>query len=229
MTLITNIVSYWKLDESSGNATDQVSSNTLTNNNTATYSSGKINNGVNVARASSQWLSITNGTQVGLGITGNLTIAGWIKFSSLPTGLTYCMASKDATGNRGYSLNIATTTLQFSVNVTTAAVTWSPSTSTWYHVAIVYTAAGGTADFYINGSQQGTQQSGLPTSIPTNTTTFNLGNDGFASLFDGSFDEFGVWSRSLSGSEISSLYNSGTGIQYPFGLGSGGSFLLNFI
>lgn len=46
MALTDNLVSYWKLDESSGNASDSVGSNTLTNNGTAGYASGKINNAV---------------------------------------------------------------------------------------------------------------------------------------------------------------------------------------
>ena len=55
MALTDNLVSYWKLDESSGNAADSVGSNTLTNTGTATYAAGKINNGV-VVNGSSQRL-----------------------------------------------------------------------------------------------------------------------------------------------------------------------------
>ena len=54
MSLTTNLVSYWKLDESSGNAADSVGSNTLTNTGTATYGTGKINNGI-VLNGSSQY------------------------------------------------------------------------------------------------------------------------------------------------------------------------------
>src|SRR3990167_551156 len=44
MALDTNLVAYWKMDESSGDATDSVASHTLTNTN-VTYGTGKINNG----------------------------------------------------------------------------------------------------------------------------------------------------------------------------------------
>ncbi len=44
MAITNNLISYYKLDESSGNATDRFGGNTLTNTST-TYSTGKINNG----------------------------------------------------------------------------------------------------------------------------------------------------------------------------------------
>ena len=60
MSLTTNIVAYWKFDESSGNAMDSTGNgNTLTNVNTVTYSAGKINNGANFVAASSQYFSAT--------------------------------------------------------------------------------------------------------------------------------------------------------------------------
>jgi hypothetical protein len=34
--------------------------------------------------------------------------------------------------------------------------------------------------------------------------------------FNGSIDEVGIWSRALTSSEVTSLYNSGSGRQYPF-------------
>jgi hypothetical protein len=34
--------------------------------------------------------------------------------------------------------------------------------------------------------------------------------------FDGMIDEIGVWSRALTSGEVTQLYNSGAGLQYPF-------------
>ena len=44
MALTDNLVSYWKLDESSGDAVDAVASLSAVNT-SVTYSAGKINNG----------------------------------------------------------------------------------------------------------------------------------------------------------------------------------------
>ena len=43
-SLLNGLVSYWKLDETSGNAVDNIGGNTGVNTN-VTYAAGKINNG----------------------------------------------------------------------------------------------------------------------------------------------------------------------------------------
>jgi hypothetical protein len=38
-----------------------------------------------------------------------------------------------------------------------------------------------------------------------------------AAQWQGSLDEIGIWSRALSATEVTSLYNAGVaGVQYPF-------------
>src|SRR5205807_557155 len=60
-TTIPSASAYWKFDEANSTAADSTGNgNTLTNNNTVTYSGGKINNGANLVAASSQYFSITN-------------------------------------------------------------------------------------------------------------------------------------------------------------------------
>src|SRR5262249_12496362 len=56
--LASGIVSYWKFDESSGVASDTAGSNSLTNNNTAPYSSAVINNGATLDATNNQYFSI---------------------------------------------------------------------------------------------------------------------------------------------------------------------------
>ncbi len=231
MSLITNLISYWKLDESSGNAADSVGGNTLANVNSATYSSAIINNGVNLVRASSQRLAITDAAQSGLDLTGDMTISGWVKFTSFPNQNN--LIGKEDLTSAGYSFYYENTGnhLIFSTNSTASPkmVSWTPSTGVWYHVAIVYTASGGLCDFYVDGIQQGTQQSGLaaPTDSPSDFTMGYLVNGG--SHINASMDEWGIWSRTLSGSEISQLYNSGSGLSYPFGIAiNNSSFLTMF-
>ena len=85
MALTTNLVSYWTLNETSGNAADSLGVNTLTNTSTVAYSSGKINNGALMVGATPSYFAITNGSQTGLGLTGGeMSVAFWIKMTSLP-------------------------------------------------------------------------------------------------------------------------------------------------
>ena len=59
----TNNLAYWKFDEASGNATDATNNSlTLTNNGTATFGAGLINNGKNLAL---QILSISTEQNIG--------------------------------------------------------------------------------------------------------------------------------------------------------------------
>jgi len=43
-------------------------------------------------------------------------------------------------------------------------------------------------------------------------------DSGVGQFFKGIIDEVGIWNRALTSTEISELYNSGNGLQYPFGI-----------
>lgn len=224
--LADNLVSYWKLDESSGNATDSHSSNTLTNNNTATYSTGKINNAVYLASASSQSLSITDNAS--LSITGDLSISGWFYFTSFSANGRKLVNKWNDTGNqRGFifdnsdasgdtlRLVLSTNGVNFPLVTATGAAL---SVDTWYHLAVTFKASTGVVSFYKNGSLLF-----APTisanSIFDNTADFYIGNGVNAAPtdpFNGRVDEVGIWSRELTSGEITTLYNGGAGNQYPF-------------
>lgn len=230
-------VSFWNFDESSGNPADAVGSNTLTNNNSATFTTGLIGNAADLERGSSQSFSITDASQTGLDITGDLSLSSWIKFeSSLAANGTMTWIDKFLTTNqRAYTIGIETfggNFIDFSIssdgtgaNTTTAQWSWSPSTATWYHVVVSYDASAGSATLYINGSQFGSTITGLKTSIFNGTSPFTLGYDGFQ-YFDGLLDMVGVWNVALTSSEVTELYNSGAGVQYPFASATNHSKLL---
>lgn len=226
MALIDSIVSYWKLDESSGNAADSAGSNTLTNAN-VTYTTGKINNGATFD-STSDTLSIADASQSGLDITGNFSISMWVNFTTLPASgeYQYLYSKWASTGNqRGihiYYYNPAGTrqlTVDLSADGSTAetiASNQSFSTSTWYHVVFTFTAATSKYNFYVNASALG-EQTGAKTAILNNTAAASIGNEPTDTKnIKGMIDEVGIWSKVLSGTEVTELYNSGSGFSYPF-------------
>lgn len=228
MSLLTNLISYWKLDESSGNAADSNSTNTLTNNNTTAYVAGKINNGSNPAPAtgaSAQGLTIVNASQSGLNITGDMSISCWWK----PTSLTdNGLAGKwGAPGARSYLLyqnSDATSTVSFYVSDDGSNIVsgdWSNAGITvgnWFHLVATWKASTSKANLYINGVAQAEKTTTGITSIISTTNDFMIGRvvgavD--ARSGDGIVDEVGIWSRVLTAAEALSLYNNGNGLPYP--------------
>ena len=150
MALTDNLVSYYKLDESSGNAADSVGSNTLTNTGTMTYGTGKINNGAVIE--SGKYLSIADASQSGLDITGNMSINLWANFdTTIGVGEQDSFISKWGTApNKSYNFLIyedgGTRYLDLgtSSDGTTGhdnQVAWTPSSATWYMLTVTYLAA----------------------------------------------------------------------------------------
>lgn len=240
MSLTTNLVSYYKLDESSGNASDSVASNTLTNNGSMTYGTGKINNGAVCSPTGPKYLSVANGSQTGLNITGNISISLWVKVATAPTsGNEVGLVSKRHSGSIQYSFsyfnNSGTLSLRFLVSndgttASDAIVAQILTIGTFMLVEVVWTASTSTAQYYVNGSSIGSAVTTGITSIFNGTASFQLGNVDTTEPIDATLDEVGIWSRTLTSGEVTQLYNAGAGLQYPFiQTSSGASFLLKMI
>lgn len=216
MALSTNLVSYWKLDEASGNASDSVASSTLSNN-SVSYSTGKINNGASFSGSTSSYFNTASVS--GLNQTGPRTIAMWVKPNSV-TG--YCnLWSKSQSSNENGELFIHDGKLRFEARFggtyqTPEETTASISTGSWKHVVMTYDSSN--VKFYVNGSLTYTSSS-ISGTTPTNTSDLTLGTRRSPSIdspYNGMIDEVGFWSRALTSTEVTELYNSGAGLSYPF-------------
>jgi hypothetical protein len=233
VSLTTGIVSYWKFDESAGNAADSVSTNTLTNVNDVMYKSGKIGNGAQFVAASSTYLTIPDASQVGLDLSSALTIAGWVKFDSLPTLGNYMyVVSKWRDGDNSgasYFLSLQNTLSGYSLysaladesNIYDVRANWTPVVGTWYHIVVTWSASAGVAKLYVNGSQIGTDVPISLSRLQDNPVPFKVGANADSAgnsyqFQDGMIDEVGVWNRALNANEIGLLYSGGTGTTYPF-------------
>jgi hypothetical protein len=229
MTLTTNLLAYYKMDESSGNAADSSGGGfNLTNNNTATFATGKINNALSLVLASGQSQS---STAVGLAVTGNFTIQAWYKptAAGLSAADCYIVFRWDGASNRNYQLIYEPGTHNTFIgfggnNYGNTSVTMTAGT--WYHIVATYD--GSNVHIYINNTDGGAVAATInPASA--GTQTFFVGNITVAGSTtngcDGLIDEVAVWTRALSSTEVSQLYNSGNGFQYPFSTGNKSSFL----
>lgn len=219
MALTDNIVSYWKLNESSGNATDELGTNTLTNS-AVTYAAAKINNGAVFNGVSTTYLEKTSHAGVSA-----FSFSFWIKFSAWDAA--DAIIDKYPSAN-GYRIWGGTTWggLLLSVTGTSWVYTWTPTTGVWYHFAWTY--ASGTALLYKDGNTTPVDtKTGL--SLTDGSQTLALGNRAaHDQIFNGSLDEVGYWSRAITSSEVSQLYNGGSGLTYPFTTANNSNFLMFF-
>lgn len=236
MALIDNLVSYWKMDETSDGSgavtrVDSHGNNDLTDNNNIASGTGIINNGADLESGSSEYLSITDAAQTGLDFATDFSFSMWIKPESVPGANSYFyLINKgfeagvdrqyafiyETFGGSFWDLNIS---FNGSASASVLHQSHTPSAGTWYHMVVSYDASAGTADFWINGTAQ-TQGTGGPTSIHNGDDDLFIGR-GETLYYDGLIDEFGMWSRTLTSDEVAELYNGGAGLSYDdFGGGA---------
>lgn len=225
MALTDNLSHYYKFDESSGNAAATVGGITLTNSG-VTYASGKINNGAQLGTSGgnsntlyntspgSGWFGLAAGTAKSIGF--------WWMVNSTPVDFVNrffdlrrsASTSGELTAN--YQTDAGSLTLSFYCNGNFLKYVNTFSLSTWYYITVTCDASNN-AKMYVNASQVATATWG---SFGTASNFIQIGNangsttGGFGGPF--SIDELGLWQSELTSGEVSSLYNGGAGLAYPF-------------
>lgn len=175
---------------------------------------------INLALSSTQYLSISNASSTGLGLTGDFTIEAWVKLASQPTGnVAYTIAAKWDGDNAARSYTFAYAQdggnhLLCSVSHggnTNPQINESQTLSTgvWYHVAEVYTASSGNCEIFVNGTSigSGTTDTGGPYA---GTAAFSIGavvGNSPANLLDGKIDDVRVYNAARTQSQIASDYS----------------------
>ena len=168
-------------------------------------SSGLLTGGSNIAAAatnthsidleteSMQSLSISDASQTGLDITGDMTIELWVnRESDLCSGdFEVALAAKDrkADNQRSFHYRLlcldSTEQIRLAVNpdggpatsTTEVFVNASAPVGVWTHLAVAYDASAGSATFYVNGQQQGATQTGLANSMFDGSAPFQIGQE----------------------------------------------------
>jgi hypothetical protein len=228
MALSDSLVSYWELEETSGTRVDSHGSNDLTDNNTVGSAAGIQGNGADFERDNSEYLSITDAAQTGLEYNADFTINFWMYAETLETLRTPFSKWQDTTGNgilaflytngdlRTYIASTAST------NVNKLFTSTGITAGAWFMVTVTFDVSAGSMQLYVNATSKGTQ-TGFSTSPYQNSEPFRIGayNSSAGQPFDGIIDEFGFWSRVLTSTEVTELYNSGDGLSYADVSGGG--------
>lgn len=216
MAILDNIRAAWSLDESSGNAADSSGNgNTLTNNGTVTYTTGKINNGALFNHTTGKNLDFAG--NLGFAGGGTRTWEAWVNCSSFATD-GYVLDNTTTTAgsgsaNRRFILYTGSDSKIHMFANGNEVLTGTLSTSTWYHCIV--TQNGTTWELFLNGTSQGTTSIGA---LSYTDDSFVIGESAFGGGPGRSTNDIvTIWDRVLTGTEITNQYNGGTGRQYPFG------------
>jgi len=208
----SNLVAYYKLEDTA----DSKGSNTLTNNNSVTFTSTKFNNGGNFGTANTN-KSLSVASTLGLSSSGSKSIVGWAKMNTELSGadsfgdfISLSHADIDIVWRIGYwresSVNefvvnrgkngIGTTGIKYSTNLGTSTI----------H-AIGMSWDGTTLTSYLDGVSVGTE---TPSGNGNNgfSDEFRIGADNAGTNFiSANVDDVGVFSRKLTATEFASHFS----------------------
>lgn len=224
-SLLIGLKAYYAFEtlttDSSGNG------NTLTNNNAVTQASGIIGQAAKFVAASSQFLSINDNSTIDF--TTKVSISLWVNLTTV--GANQCLISK---GILSTDLEWAVQVLaaahpRFSLGSITGAISADANgvtftTGNWNHIVCVFDGTAGTgntdrAKMWVNGTQQTLSYGGVfPAANTPGANPMNIGKLGGAvpQFTNALIDELGLWNVGLTQSQITSLYNGGAAVTYPF-------------
>lgn len=205
------LVGWWKFN---GNGTASLGSAdaTITGASLTTGQSGAANGAYRYNGTSSQYATVASNFALS---NTDVTISTWVNPTVASNSGIFFKIGGPASTN-GYGVGMGNTTFDNNSPGTKLimlyeGVRWIPTTTNigvgWHHVVMVISSSG-VPSAYLDGSLVGTY-AGTNAIAPTTNMTYIGGGMTTARYFNGSIDDTRIYSRALSGSEITSLYNGG--------------------
>ena len=221
-TLLTNLVSVYKAES---NANDSLGTNNGTAQGGLTYSAGKSGNAFNF-NGSNAYVNFANDS---FKFTGDFSINLWVNIASSTTNSVFISNYffQGGLGEAGYILeHTSAGNIRFYMLVTPSVATqlsysYAGKYSGWHMLTLTKVGGVGACKMYIDGAL-------VVNNNPTGAVyynSFNYSTIGVAKYVGGAsgyvenggkIDEVGVWNKQLTPTEITELYNIGSGKFYPF-------------
>ncbi len=223
-SLLNGVAYYWNFDEDTGTTLNDATGNGNTGTFQGTagsqWGAGKINYGLSFD-GSSNYVS----TAKSITEPSTFSISAWFKtgtasgkkiigFESAQTGTgsiqtdSLIYVGTDGKLYFGCCWSGSLQTIHSSSTVTNNA---------WHHAIVTYNS--GNITLYLDNTSQATMNAtnqGFGGYWRIGSYTSGGGANATNGYFPGLIDEVGIWNRALTSGEVSTLYNSGSGMQYPF-------------
>jgi hypothetical protein len=207
--LLLGLVAYWKLDEASGDRSDSIGGNHLTDNNTVSSALGKLGNAADFVAGNTEFLRKTT-TLDAMNFSGSFTFDMWV----YPTANAFSIpVERGSAGSNGWTLEFTGTQIYLATYDPTSTALDTINRDEWTYVLADFDDAGNQIGITKNNGTPVTTSRTEPVGQPT--TQFTLGRAG-GQGYTGRLDEAGLWARVLSSAERAARYNSGAGLSYPF-------------
>ena len=226
--LLNNLEAYWKFDEGSGTTVADATGNgfDLTDSGTVNIVTGKLGNAKEVLGSG----YFTGDGNMFDNISDKFSCGGWAQFYTLngtysdsSGSSTYREAFRcdDGLANNGILIRNHAGNFEVRIGNGTGYYGHEDSTgfsaNTWYYLFVTYNASTNTFVMYVNGSAVYTDTgASWGNMLHPGTGTLSIMGQAYngSERMDGILDEWGLWSRELSSTDIATLYNSGSGLAY---------------
>ena len=206
--------------ENNGND-ETANGNTLTNNNSCTFETASPDPkqgtySTFLQRSSDQsWSS----TSTDFDVTGPFSFGGWV-YPEATSSETMRVGSKHGgSGSYGWALIRQDDPFLIEFGISSDGTAWDTTTAasaslpvnTWTHIVCVYD--GSYKRIYVNGSEisDGNFPASYSSGVNDTSANFIIGDQDYSThrYWNGNLDEMFFFSRALSASEISDIYNNG--------------------
>lgn len=211
----SNLLGYWKLDETSGTIANNLSSSangTLSGglDFSINGTSGKVSRALDL-NGSSHYIDVTNSSLLN---PTHVTVSVWVYIHSYPVAYPRVVAKDSAVGDAGQAYHMIVHNngkVFFRINNSGwkgGDFDTSLSLNTWYH--LVGTFDGSEVKAYINGVQEATTYAFSGTIDTSDGDNLTIGfQPGSSNYFDGLIDDVRIYDYALSLSQIQGLYQLG--------------------
>jgi hypothetical protein len=218
-----DMISYWKLDETSGSDFDDYYDGnhaSCTTGHCPEFAAGLVAGALDF-NGSSDYLTVPDDPSLDWANDDSFTVELWAKFTNI-SGKNKVMVGRDArpgglhwwagaTSSDGKAAFI----LYDSDNVGHSVIGQGSAINDnqWHHLAAIRDASTGTISLYVDGQLVGSAPAADYTGDFSATTTLGIGYMAYTGnpdyYYDGLLDEIALYSRMLTGDEIEQHYNAG--------------------